>query len=264
MKKINIILVLLISILIVSCSINKKDIKKDSAASDSSKISMTSRMIKTSDEIEIASDYYFSKDNADEPQPLVILIHQFNGSKEQWDKNLIESILKEGMKVICYDIRSHGKSEKAIVDFNSLLTEPEQTPKDLRAVIDWAKTQKGVDSARIGIAGTSIGGALALYGEIYLGAKAIVCISTGAQTFEGLTGLNDRLMSRPIKRIGNVLMICGTNDGDINKELKHIYETYTIDPRDYKEFESDKHGKDLIKDYPGINNLIVTWFKTKL
>ncbi len=262
--KINFILVLLVSLLIMSCSVNKKDISKDTAVSDSSKFSMTSQMINTSDEIEIASDYYFSNDKADEPQPLVILIHQFNSSKEQWDKNLIESILKEGMKVICYDIRSHGKSEKAIVDFNLLLTSPEQTPKDLRAVIDWAKTRKGIDSTRIGIAGTSIGGALALYGEIYLGAKAIVCISTGAQTFEGLTGLNDRLMSRPIKRISNVLMICGTKDGNINEELKHIYETYTADPRDYKEFESDKHGKELIKDYPGINNLIVSWFKTKL
>ena len=262
--KITYFFILLFSVLLVSCSGNKKEIKKDSSANDTSKFSVLHQTIKTSDELNIAADYYSPKNNQDTPQPLVILIHQFQSNKEQWSPELINSLLNEGMKVICYDIRSHGKSEKAIVDLNSLLTSPEQAPKDLKAVIEWSKTQKGVDSNRIGICGTSIGGSLALYGEIFLGAKAIVCISVGLPTFEGLTGLSDKLMSRPIKRISNVLMICGTKDGDYNKDSKQIYENFTSEPRDYKEFESDKHGKDLIKDYPGINNLIVNWFKTKL
>lgn len=259
-----IIFLLSFSMLIVSCSNKKPNGNENSSAANDTSVYFSNQMVKTSDDINISTDFYSMKKSLDEMQPLIILIHQFNSNKEQWSKELIESLLKSGMKVITYDIRSHGKSAQAKVEFNKLLSDPEQTPKDLIAVMQWAKAGRGIDSARIGIAGTSIGGSLALYGAIYLNAKAIVCISVGKPTFEGLTGLSDKLMSRPIKRISNVLMICGTNDGTYDKESKEIFNNFVMEPRDFKEFESDKHGKDLIKDYPGINDLIINWFKTKL
>ncbi len=214
----------------------------------------------TSDNLRISSDYYYDESKKDTPQPLVILIHQFNSNKEQWSAELIDTLINSGFKVIAIDLRSHGKSDKAKVEFEKLLTDPEQTPKDVEAVFKWAKSNPPVDSNNIGCAGTSIGGSLSLYASYYLGAKASIGISVGKLTFENLTGNFEAMMGRMVKSINNVLLICGNKDGKYGTESQMIFDTFLGTPKEYKQFESEKHGKELIKDFPGINILITDWF----
>lgn len=216
--------------------------------------------IVTSDNLKISSDYYYDETKKDISQPLVILIHQFNSNKEQWQAELIDTLISSGFKVLAIDLRSHGKSDKAKIDFEKLLTDPEQTPKDVEAVFKWAKSNPGVDSNNIGCAGTSIGGSLSLYASYYLGAKASIGISIGKLTFENLTGNFEAMMGRMVKSINNVLLICGTEDGNYGKESQMIYDTFLGTPKEYKQFDSKKHGKELIKEFPGINLLITDWF----
>ncbi len=214
----------------------------------------------TSDNLKISTDYYFEESKKDSVQPLVILIHQFNSDRTQWSSELIDTLISSGFKVIAFDLRSHGKSDKAKIEFQKLLTDPEQTPKDVEAVIKWAKSNPGVDSNNIGCAGTSIGGSLSLYASYYLGAKTSIGISIGKMTFENLTGNFEAMMGRMVKSINNVMLICGKQDGNCGTESQMIYDTFLGTPKEYKQFESKKHGKELIKDFPGINNLIVEWF----
>ena len=216
--------------------------------------------IVTSDNLKISSDYYYDETKKDISQPLVILIHQFNSNKEQWQAELIDTLISSGFKVLAIDLRSHGKSDKAKIDFEKLLTDPEQTPKDVEAVFKWAKSNPGVDSNNIGCAGTSIGGSLSLYASYYFGAKASIGISIGKLTFENLTGNFEAMMGRMVKSINNVLLVCGTEDGNYGKESQMIYDTFLGTPKEYKHFDSKKHGKELIKEFPGINLLITDWF----
>lgn len=214
----------------------------------------------TSDNLRISSNYYYDETKKEIAQPLVILIHQFNSNKEQWSSELIDTLINSGFKVIAIDLRSHGKSDKAKVEFEKLLTDPEQTPKDVEAVFKWAKSNPAIDSGKIGCAGTSIGGSLSLYASYYLGANASIGISVGKLTFENLTGNFEAMMGKMIKSINNVLLICGKKDGNYAEESQMIFDTFLGTPKEYKQFESEKHGKELIKDFPGINILITDWF----
>jgi pimeloyl-ACP methyl ester carboxylesterase len=258
MKRI-ILIVIAFSTLLVSCGDKKGS---DSVLSDANKEEI---LFKTGDGLKIYGDYYSQKEKSNEKIPLVILIHQFNSSKEQWSDELIGGLIKRGFNVLRYDIRSHGKSDKAKVPVQELLSDIQQTPKDLEAVITWARSREEIDPSRIGIAGTSIGAALALNGAYYLGVKSFVAISMGKYTFEKLTGNYEELLgAKVIPRVPNGLLICGTKDGNFAKESQVIFDNYLMEPKEYKQFESEKHGKDLVSDFPGINDLILDWFKNHL
>jgi pimeloyl-ACP methyl ester carboxylesterase len=222
-------------------------------------------VIKTSDGKEISAKYLYSPDKKETSQPIVVLIHQFMQTKDQWKSDFTDSLIAAGYKVLAYDIRGHGKSSKIEGELSSLLSDPEQAPKDIQAVVSWAREQKGIDSARIAAIGTSIGGNLALYAELNLGIKLSVAVSNGKKTFEAFTGYNELMMGRPyFPRIKNVLLICGSKDGDHEQGQKWIYENFLEDPKEMKVYDSDKHGKSLIEQFPEINTLILSWLKKNL
>ena len=102
----------------------------------------------TSDKKEISGSFYFQDSKKNDPQPLVILIHQFNQSREQWQESFIDSLLAGGFKVLAYDIRGHGKSDKQNGKLEDILTDPDQAPLDIKAVIDWTKGIKGIDTCK--------------------------------------------------------------------------------------------------------------------
>lgn len=251
---------------LVSCNKNfQNDVQK---IEQKSKADIKSEKVEivTEDKVKLAADYYYFSDKKDTRQPLIILIHQFRSSKEQWEKSFIDTLVNKNYKVLAYDIRSHGQSGQASVSLDELLENKEQAPKDVDAVMNWCYTQKGIDSGKIGIVGTSIGGSLGIYGKLFKGVKSVVSVSGGKGTFQAFTGYDDRMMSssRIIARIKNVMFICGTADGSYFEEEKSIYDNYLIEPRELTKFESEKHGKDLIAQYPEILKLITNWFSKTL
>jgi hypothetical protein len=268
MKNITIILAIASVFLIIGCNKNLQNFEQKPVEQKSKVEAKKDRVdLITEDKINIAADYYYLSDKKDARQPLIVLIHQFRSNKEQWDKNFIDTLLSKNYKVLAYDIRSHGESGEAAVSQMDLLTSREQAPKDLDAVMKWSLTQKGIDSSKIAVVGTSIGGSLGIYGKIFKGVKSVVAISSGRETFQAFTGYDDRMMSssmRPIPRITNVMFICGIADGSYLEEEKGIYDNYLMEPREIIKYESDKHGKDLISQYPEIFKTIINWFSKTL
>jgi pimeloyl-ACP methyl ester carboxylesterase len=221
--------------------------------------------IKTSDSKELSAAYFYQSDKKDTPSPLVILIHQFKETKEQWKEAFIDSLLATGFKVLMYDIRGHGKSSKVNYELTKLLEDPEEAPKDIIAVFEWAKNEKGIDTSRIGVMGTSIGGNVACYAGLNLHAKAIISVSNGKETFEKFTGYDERMMGRPFfPKFKNGLFICGSKDDDLQQGQKWILDNFVEGGKEHKVYDSDKHGKFLIEEYPEINTLSINWFKKYL
>lgn len=221
--------------------------------------------VSTSDKKEISGSLYFAESKKDESQPLVILVHQFTQDRKQWQQSFIDSLLNSGFKVLAYDIRGHGRSDKQNGELESILSDPEQAPLDIKAVIDWAKTRKGIDSTRIAAIGTSVGGNLALYAALNCGVKVPIAVSNGKQTFEAFTGFNELMMGRPnFPKMKNVMLICGSKDGDHESGQKWIYENFCDKPSDMKVYDSGKHGKFLIEEKPEINELMLSWLKKYL
>ncbi|MFA7361424.1 MAG: alpha/beta fold hydrolase [Candidatus Kapaibacterium sp.] len=260
MKK---LLLILLLFSIAGCSKDVTEIEKKSVVNDTS-INKENVDIYTSDGLKLSANYIYKTDKT--KQLLVILIHQYRSNKEEWSSSFVDSLINKGYKVIAYDIRSHGKSDKANVELSELLSNPEQAPKDIDAVIKWAKMQTSIDSNRIAVVGTSIGGSLGIYARINSGVKSIVSVSSGKSTFEAFTGYDERKMSmaRPIPRIKNVMFISGNKDKNIAEEERSIYENYLDEPKELQIYESDKHGKYLIEEFPQINDLIINWLNKTL
>ncbi|MDD5361637.1 MAG: dienelactone hydrolase family protein [Ignavibacteria bacterium] len=233
-----------------------KNVKQETGEVKKNRIEMM-----TADGLKIVGNYYFTADKENVRQPLIVLIHQFRSTKEQWSKDFIDSLIVKKYKVLAYDIRSHGESDKAKVNIDDLLTNSEQAPKDVDAVMKWAYKNEGVDTTKIGFAGTSIGGALGFYGRIH-GGKSVVLISTGKMTFAPLTGYDELRMSmaRPLLRVKNVFFISGEKDGTHAIDSKSIHDNYLDQPSELKFYDSDRHGKELIEAYPEIYTLIINWF----
>lgn len=219
----------------------------------------------TSDKKEISGSLYYSDGKKDEQQPLVILIHQFNETRSQWQTGFIDSLLNSGFKVLAYDIRGHGKSSKQNGNLEDLLSDPKQAPLDIKAVVEWSKKQKGIDSSRIAAIGTSIGGNVALYAGLNLNLKVPIAISNNKSTFEAYTGYNELMMGRPyFPKIKNVLLVCGSKDGENESGQKWILSNFCEKPCEMKVFDSDKHGKLLLEEKPEINDFILSWLKKYL
>lgn len=265
-------LYIIITAVLIGCGKKKLDWTPvpDSVISKSNKSPVSKKhtedfSVKAKDGKNIAVSFFYIEGLKDSPEPVVILIHQFNQTKDQWKADFIDSLLVMHYKVISYDIRGHGKSDKQDGELSSLLTDPNQAPKDLDAIVDWAKVQKGIDSTRIAAIGTSIGGNLALYGKLKLNIAAAISISNGKKTFEAFTGYDERMMGRAFfPKMNNLLLISGNKDGDHEAGQKWILENFVVEPKELKVFDSDKHGIDLMEEQPGIITLMLNWLKKYL
>jgi dienelactone hydrolase len=221
--------------------------------------------ITTPDNVKLSANYFYDEDKKESKQPLVILIHQFRRNKEQWSESFIDSLVNSGYKVLAYDIRGHGESEKVSYPLTDLLTDPDKAPRDVDGVFEWAKKQEGIDTERIGAIGTSIGGNLACYAKYNWKAKTVISVSSSAQGFEKLLGIDPRSMSmRVMVRLKSVLFICGSKDDEHEKGEKYIIDNYIAEPMELKVYDTDKHGIYLIREFPEIRSFMLSWLRKYL
>lgn len=96
-----------------------------------------------------------------ERAPAVLLAHGFGGSKAELRRDA-EALARSGYVVLTYSARGFGASAGQI-----MLDQPDYEVADARALIDWLAARPevrldGPGDPRVGIAGASYGGALAL------------------------------------------------------------------------------------------------------
>lgn len=92
-------------------------------------------------------------------RPGIVLIHGFMGIKEILVSPYAEAFAKEGWVALCFDFRGFGESDGRQ---RGRLFWDEQVEDSINA-ITFLKNYPGVDKDRIGVWGTSYGGALAPY-----------------------------------------------------------------------------------------------------
>lgn len=91
------------------------------------------------------------------PWPAVVLCHGFGGIKELILPDLAAPLVAAGFAVLRFDYRGFGASEGA-----RWRLVPLEQVQDVRDAITFLETETEIDSSRIGIYGTSFGGANAI------------------------------------------------------------------------------------------------------
>lgn len=253
--------ILLLFIAFYSCDTKKNE---PESVEQKPKVVKEDVVFSTADNLKIHGTYYYSNFGVTKKEPLVILIHQFMSDRNQWKQEFIDSLVGRKFKVVTYDIRGHGESDKVSEKLEDVLVAKGNAILDLEAVFNWAKSRTGIDSTRISVVGTSVGASLGLFSKHFLGSKTVVCISIGKDTFESIMTSADLSMTANIKKKNSVLFICGDKDGTYPEDSKKIYTDYTDNPKELKFFNSDKHGKDLCVQFPEIKSLIIDWLVKNL
>ncbi|GLI54988.1 alpha/beta hydrolase [Propionigenium maris DSM 9537] len=116
-------------------------------------------------ELEFYSDGYKLKGNLYLPKgysggtqlPAIILCHGFAGIKELLLPNFALKFAEEGYAVFTFDYRGFGESDGPQGQII-----PEEQVRDIRSAITFISSQAEINSSRIGLWGTSLGGANAL------------------------------------------------------------------------------------------------------
>ncbi|MCH7811811.1 MAG: alpha/beta fold hydrolase [Chloroflexi bacterium] len=100
--------------------------------------------------------------NVSEP-PIVILLHQFGGSRGQW-AGLAPALFERGYAVLAPDLRSFGASDRAVRDGRQVpyeLTNLDEMVLDVAAALAWLEARSGIDTSRIAVIGASVGANIA-------------------------------------------------------------------------------------------------------
>ncbi|MFH8405065.1 alpha/beta fold hydrolase [Streptomyces sp. NPDC018019] len=116
------------------------------------------------DEVRIDTSFFTAGGTG--PRPAVLLGHGFGGSKESV-RAQAEQLARDGYAVLTWSARGFGKSTGKIG-----LNDPDREVADVRRLIDWLATRPevrldGKGDPRVGVAGGSYGGAIALLAAGY-------------------------------------------------------------------------------------------------
>jgi putative phosphoribosyl transferase len=91
------------------------------------------------------------------PFPCVLFVHGLGSGKDSPRNVVVASRLVDaGIAALLFDLSGHGESD------DDPRTGHQAFVEDLDAVFDWATSRPEIDSERIGVAGSSLGGVIAL------------------------------------------------------------------------------------------------------
>ena len=102
--------------------------------------------------------WLFTPDRGAGPFPAVIMAHGFSAVKEMGLADYAEIFAASGLAVLAYDHRNLGASDGAL----RFEIDPVAQLRDYRHAITYLESRPGIDSARIGLWGTSYSGGLVL------------------------------------------------------------------------------------------------------
>ncbi|MDW8809349.1 alpha/beta fold hydrolase [Streptomyces scabiei] len=129
------------------------------ASDEAAPVKRTDRAVDTAEGVRIDTSYFTS--GGDGRRPAVLLGHGFGGSKNDVRKQA-EDLARDGYAVLTWSARGFGRSTGKIG-----LNDPKGEVADVSKLIDWLATRPEVQldkkgDPRLGMAGASYGGAIAL------------------------------------------------------------------------------------------------------
>jgi alpha-beta hydrolase superfamily lysophospholipase len=186
--------------------------------------------------------------------PAVVLVHMLTRSHAEWDL-AAQALNVSGFGVLALDLRGHGDSAGS----SSALGAMQQ---DVQAGLDWLKTRPDVIANRLGIAGASLGAALApMVAAMDPAVRSIALLSPSGE-YRGLRC--EASMRKFTERAGAVMLIASTGDPYALRTAHH-FEAMGTGPRDLRIVDgTNAHGTALLAIRPELVTSLVDWFRRSL
>ncbi len=126
------------------------------------------------------------------PVPAVLLLHGFNEDRSVW-REFTRQLLVRGWAVMALDLRGHGgsksRNQRPIQATIEWRTNPHEFPVDLDPALDWLKARSRIDTRKIVVIGSDVGGNLALIASgRFPEVRTIVAISPNLNESLALAG----------------------------------------------------------------------------
>jgi len=209
------------------------------------------------DGLRIVADFYPPLEG--EPAPVVVLLHQFNGSRAQW-ATLIPDLRQWGYAVLAPDLRSFGESTVILRDGSESgyeLADLGDLLLDVAAAIEYLKTRAEVGAEAIGVVGASVGGNLA-----YVASGSFPQIKTAVSMSPNASPSDDALLGRDVPGFSprSVLFMSDEAESSDAQALA----ANVADPVDVRIYDSTvAHGVELLED-PETKPDIRDWLSANL
>ena len=234
----------------------------------------------TVDSVEISARY--GHPDVPRPYPVVILVHDigeissFIGGLEWLVAGLFERLLEEGYSPLAIDLRGHGNTpypDDGRPQEALLVSDLGNFHLDVRAALNWLKTEPSADIARVGIVGTGVGGNVAF---VSMGAfpgdlQAGVALSPGV--FDPGT-LEPLAIGAEVEDFSPHTMMFLVAENDIRQISEDLVLSYaafasvlndfTDDPKNLVVYKGqDAHGLDLLEN-PDVVDALLSWLEQNL
>ncbi len=211
--------------------------------------------------------------------PVVILLHDLGGAKEEWlsTTDLFIELLERGYAVVAIDMRGHGQTPLPDSRQVLLVEDLENSFIDVLATLRWLLEQSQVDNRidlnRIGVIGNGSGGNVAFVSSGVFPQQIKTSVSLSAGLWEA-SSLAPLVIGNGIAPFGprSMLFLVGGRDalqgGDIvlsYAEFARSLAEATAEPKSLRIFQnSSAHGIDLINEVPEAKDLLFLWLENNL
>ena len=234
----------------------------------------------TVDSVEISARY--GHPDVPRPYPVVILVHDigeissFIGGLEWLVAGLFERLLEEGYSPLAIDLRGHGNTpypDDGRPQEALLVSDLGNFHLDVRAALNWLKTEPSADIARVGIVGTGVGGNVAF---VSMGAfpgdlQAGVALSPGVFDPGSLEPLAIGAEVEDFSPHSMMFLVAENDIRQISEDLVLSYAAFasvlndfTDDPKNLVVYKGqDAHGLDLLEN-PDVVDALLSWLEQNL
>ena len=188
--------------------------------------------------------------------PAVILVHMLHRTHSDWDA-LATRLAAEGIGALAFDLRGHGESTGAIPADGQFAA----FQQDLAAARRYVSTRSDVLPRRLGIAGASLGAALAVLDAAQSTAVTSIALLSVSTEYRGLR--SDAAMK---KYAGRALLAYSDDDPYAARSARELIKLQApgAAARETLTLPHAGHGTNMLTADPSLLPALVDWFQRTL
>lgn len=223
--------------------------------------SMEKVFIKTSDNIQLAANYFIVDKSAyPRPKGWVVFSHMMPATKESWT-DFAKKLRELGYESLAIDLRGHGESQggpDGFINFSDI--QHQKSILDVESAVEFLKT-KNAEIDKIALIGASIGANLSLqYISEHSEFQTLILLSPGLN----YRGIKTEAMIRKLKKDQKIFFASAKDDPNEGnyKEVQILYDLVLPGiVKDLKIYNQGGHGTNLLDKQSELTNLIIKFIQ---